>query len=163
MAVSLMVTGCTAELSTMLNRDLRTDTVSFREQDAFVVVSTTGERRSTFFKVNGQFCPENFPDVGRATNAKTDIQGPLPGITGTAQLHNQFATTLTQTNQRSESADIVGRLGAIICVAYLNGAISPSEYAKMVNDLVSASIVRIKQAPPPSRPTTTPQAAGTSG
>jgi len=155
--IAIFLSGCAAQLSAVLNRDLRTDTVSFNEASSHVIVSTTGERRMVFFARDGRVCPENFPDVGRALDTKTDIHGPVPGGSGTVQLTDQFKTTLTLTNQRSESADIIGRLGAIICVAYLNGAITPSEYAKMVDELLKGSIVRLKQAPAPTYPAATQQ------
>jgi hypothetical protein len=147
-AVTLMG-GCSSQISAIFNRDLRTDTVSFGQTDSYVIVSTTGERRMSFFAKDGRMCPENFPDVGRALNAKTDIQATPPGTSSAARLTDQFETNLTVTNQRSEAADIIGRMGAIICVAYLNGAITPSEYRAMVDRLLQGSLMRVQQAAPP--------------
>lgn len=138
--------GCSSQISAIFNRDLRTDTVSFGQTDGYVIVSTTGERRMAFFSKDGRVCPENFPDVGRALNAKSDIQATPPGASSAARLTDQFETNLTVTNQRSEAADIVGRMGAIICVAYLNGAITPSEYRAMVDQLLKGAVVRVQQA-----------------
>jgi len=151
-SAGLVVAGCAAEISAALNRDLRTDTVTVTETAAgqpqtFKILTVTGERRMTYFAPGGRMCPENFPDVGRSTEAKSVLDVPIATAvsTGTVKVDDSFKTALSKTNERTESADIIGRLGAIICVAYLNGAIEPSDYARLVEMLVKGSVDRLKK------------------
>ena len=147
-----MLTGCAAELSAILNRDLRTDTITVtdpatRQVRTYTTVSVPGERRLTFFAPDGRVCPENFPDVGRSTEAKSTIALPIatPASAGVIKVDDAFKTALLKTNDRTESADMIGRLGAIICMAYLNHAIGTEEYGKLVTLLVTGSVDRLKK------------------
>ena len=148
----LVLSGCAAEISAALNRDLRTDTVTVADSatgqsKTFKILTVTGERRMTYFAPDGRMCPENFPDVGRSTEAKSVLDVPIATTvsSGTVKLDDSFKTALLKTNERTESADMIGRLGAIICVAYLNGAIKEPEYARLVNMLVTGSVDRLKK------------------
>jgi hypothetical protein len=151
-AFSLTVGGCAAEISAALNRDLRTDTVTVtdpttRQTRTYKTISVPGERRLTFFAPDGRVCPENFPDVGRSTEAKSTIDLPIatPASAGVIKVDDAFKTALLKTNDRTESADMIGRLGAIICVAYLNDAISKVQYGDLVTLLVNGSVDRLKK------------------
>ena len=65
-----------------------------------------------------------------------------------------FKTALTVTNTRTEASDIVGRLGAIICVGYLNEAIGLNEYNNLIKSLVTMSTeyLNIKAGQPQGGP-----------
>ncbi len=147
-----MLTGCAAQLSAILNRDLRTDTITVTDLEkqrvrTYMTVSVPGERRLTFFAPDGRVCPENFPDVGRSTEAKSTIDLPIatPASAGVIKVDDAIKTALLKTNDRTESADMIGRLGAIICMAYLNHAIDEKEYGKLVTLLVTGSVDRLKK------------------
>lgn len=143
LCVMMGTSGCTSQISAVLNRDLRTDTASFgRSGPHHIVISTTGERRMAFFSQKGRLCPENFPDASRSLDTKStiDVSGKLPDASDLkAKIEDAFKTALTVTNTRTEASDIVGRLGAIICVGYLNEAIGLNEYKDLIKSLVTMS------------------------
>lgn len=101
----------------------------------------------TYFAPNGRMCPENFPDVGRSTEAKSVLDLPITstGSPSVIKVDDSFKTALLKTNDRTESADMIGRLGAIVCVAYLNGAIDEAKYAELITLLMTASVERLKK------------------
>lgn len=141
--VLLTMTGCASQISAWLNRDIRTDTVKIRDPDGpkhrHTVISTTGERRIVFFSEKGRICPENFPDASRSFTAKSDIE--VKDISS----KDSIETKLEKTNDRKESADLVGRLGAIVCVAYLNDVLNDCEYAELIKTLVNESMAYLKK------------------
>jgi hypothetical protein len=129
-AGSLLLTGCgSAPLTALFDRSVRTDTLRptlFHNPDAYVL-SITGERRLMIATADGRtICAEPLPDVARAvdTNSKIDVSvtptGPMdPKLAG--KLEDAFKTSLTKTFDRRASIDMLGRLGALACMTYLNG------------------------------------------
>lgn len=149
--IAILTSGCASQISAYFNRDLRTDTANFGDKGkVHTVMAVTGERRMVFFADNGRVCPENFPDVSRSFDAKSVLELPGKAVgdkATTAKLDDSIKTSLTITNTRTEASDIIGRLGAIICVAYLNESLTPAEYKAEVNNLVKESLNYLKQRP----------------
>jgi hypothetical protein len=150
LSIVVLAAGCAAPISAFLNRDIRTDTASFGTSGPrHIVISSTGERRMVFFSDNRRVCPENFPDASRSFDTKSsiDISGTLPSVDSKElklKLEDAIKTALITTYTRTEASDIVGRLGAILCVAYLNAALTENEYNALVMKLVADSMEYLK-------------------
>ncbi len=147
----LGLVGCgAAPITAIFERTVRTDTIRptwFHDPDSYVL-SVTGERRVVLASADGKtVCVEPLPDVARAvdTASKVDVTVNAPAAPDpklVSKLDEVFKTSLTKTFDRRASGDILGRLAALACFAYLNGkAVNQDQAYKNYREDMSKIIV----------------------
>lgn len=129
-APMVLLSGCAAApFTAVYDRSVRTDTIRpswFRDPQLYAM-SVTGERRIVFVSEDAKtVCAEPLPDAARAVKTESALTVPAlllsTGADGKmeAKTVDKFETGLTKTHERTELSELVGRLGALACMAYLN-------------------------------------------
>lgn len=159
-APMVLLSGCAAApFTAVFDRTVRTDSIrpSWLHDPQLYAMSVTGERRIVFVSEDAKtVCAEPLPDAARAVKAESVLAAPAvllsQGADGKmeAKTTERFETALTKTHERTELSELVGRLGALACMAYLNrvGAFPATAdraealrtYDARVNDIIRGAL-----------------------
>lgn len=118
-------------------------------RSAYVLLEDGVERSTNRKRFPGQFCPEPPPDVGQAINAaydavlkaKVEPGTPGVGVEGQAGLAAALATSLLPLARRTVGVEFLRDQSFYTCVAFLNGALDETEYAKRIEKVAEIAFV----------------------
>jgi hypothetical protein len=126
------------------------------------VLSTTASRRLIMAPMSGphvgKFCAEPPPDVGEAFassfSAAGSGSGTTPGSAGTAEIkaqaefHRAIATAIAALLRRSQGLQWARDQRTALCVDYLNGALSATQYEEAIKRVERMSFDLIREEIP---------------
>lgn len=160
----LLISGCSSSLGSIFERSVSSENITYDK-----IITLTGERRvalivpyvdrrlskneeKEFYSNLGHarkvICAESLPDAARQvdthSNYKLNLAAPsvVTGVSpsGEQAVDDLFKTTVTQTFQRTETADVVRQLGWQVCQGFANGAIDENGYKELVDRIISGSL-----------------------
>lgn len=144
---SILLSGCAALSQTFWQRPVIEDVPG-----GFNTLALTADRRIAVFKSDKsdkdnykgeKACAEAQPDVALSSEVESKLTAAIKDATldGSAELSESVKQAITLAYQRTENSDLVRQLGWQICQGYLNGAITESDYLRLLETMVIAALV----------------------
>jgi len=159
--------GCSAAWTTIFERSVQSEPLDRGPQ----AISMTAERRIVLVRprriahTDPIVCLESLPDVARAASAQSrgDLQNGAAAGTTAARIsfEDQFSTSLLQTFQRTQLADVSRNLAWQICLAYANGAITEIQYHTLLELIIQRSFHVLGTPPVVTTAARSPSGTGT--
>ena len=157
--IALSLSGCAAQLGTLFNRPVVEDSVekmpgvfslsADRRTVIFVVGDgATSDTNTPGIKNQARFCAEPPPDTANgikaALNGNINVNGKT-ALTGNADFHDKFSTTVTVLADRTAALDAYRTGVYALCQYHLNGAVNQVEVAKLFTHLTD-TFLKVQQA-----------------
>lgn len=146
--LTLPLSGCSTLSQTFWTRPVIEDVPG-----GFNTLSLTADRRVAIFKSDKtdiknptglKACAEALPDVAVSSTVESELKAAIKAAEKgelSAEAAEKLTQELTIAYQRTEKSDLVRQLGWQLCQGHLNGAISHTDYMRLLEMMVVASLV----------------------